>query len=91
MTHTLTTTLRLADGSTTPITIQRRAGCSQWSAVTIADKPPYICKRGHIITGTNARTTRNGYKRCHACQRYNDRMSKQRRATTSQHNTKGVT
>jgi hypothetical protein len=80
---TITTTLRLADDTTAPITIRRRGPCSMWSAVTIDSRPPYICKRGHIIAGTNARTTRNGYQRCHACQRYNDRLSKQRRKQNS--------
>ena len=84
MTHTITehTTLRLADGSTTPITIQRRAGCSQYSAVTIDDKPPYICKRGHVVTGRNALlhiVTGKAYVRCRTCSNYNKRISRARK------------
>jgi hypothetical protein len=81
MTQTITTALRLADDSATPITIQRRGPCSQWSAVTIADKPPYICKRGHVVTGRNALlhiVTGKAYVRCRTCSNYNKRISRQR-------------
>jgi hypothetical protein len=73
MTQTITTTLRLADDSTAPITIRRRAGCSQWSAVTIDDKPVKHCKRGHVLIGQAAAKDRNGHLVCKVCKRERDR------------------
>jgi hypothetical protein len=64
MRHTITTTLRLVD-RTAPITIRQAAG-SQWSVVMIDDKPPRICKHGHIVIGTNAAPA-GKYTRCRYC------------------------
>jgi hypothetical protein len=78
MRHTITTTLRLVD-RTVPITIRQAAG-SQWIVVMIDDKPPRICKRGHAVIGTNTAPA-GKYMRCRYCQRYNLKMSRQRKHT----------
>lgn len=73
MTHTLTTTLRLADGSTREIVIERAYDSSEWQAVTIdgmvaahwLDMNALQCGKGETSNRAeqqrrNSNTTRKG-------------------------------
>jgi hypothetical protein len=77
MRRTIATTLRLADDTTRQIVIRQAVG-GQWSVVMIEDKPPRMCRRGHIVIGDNAYMS-HGNTYCRHCQRHNKRMSRLRR------------